>query len=138
MKTKRIIHKGKLYAMHFNLKHIEGGLTFVSQESEFIQVGIWNYKPKKILPAHFHREYKREATRTCESVYVVEGKIRCNIYTKSGNFIESFVLKKNEMAIQLYGVHEYEIIEKSIVIENKNGPYLGPEIDRKRINVKKN
>lgn len=138
MKTKRIIHKGKLYAMHFNLKHIEGGLTFVSQESEFIQVGIWNYKPKKILPAHFHREYKREATRTCESVYVVEGKIRCNIYTKSGNFIESFVLKKNEMAIQLYGVHEYEIIEKSIVIENKNGPYFGPEIDRKRINVKKN
>ncbi len=138
MKTKKITHKGKLYAVYFDVKHINEGLTFVSQENEFIQVGIWNYKPNKILPAHFHREYKREATRTCESVYVVEGKIRCNLYTKSGNFIDSFILKKNEMAIQLYGVHEYEIIEKSIVIENKNGPYFGPEIDRKRINVKKN
>jgi len=138
MKTKKITHKGKLYAVYFDVKQINEGLTFVSEENEFIQVGIWNYKPKKILPAHFHREYKREATRTCESVYVVEGKIRCNLYTKSGNFIDSFILKKNEMAIQLYGVHEYEIIEKSIVIENKNGPYFGPEIDRKRINVKKN
>jgi len=42
------------------------------------------------------------------------------------------------MAIQLYGVHEYEILEEALVIENKNGPYFGPEKDRKRIDVKKN
>ena len=42
------------------------------------------------------------------------------------------------MAIQLYGVHEYEIIDKSIVIETNNGPYFGPKVDRKRINVQKN
>ena len=39
------------------------------------------------------------------------------------------------MAIQIYGVHEYEILEEALVIETKNGPYFGPEIDRKRINV---
>ena len=42
------------------------------------------------------------------------------------------------MAMQLYGVHEYEILRKAIVVETKNGPYFGPEVDRKRINVKKN
>ena len=57
---------------------------------------------------------------------------------KSGKFIDKFVLNKNEMAMQLYGVHEYEILNKSVVVETKNGPYFGPEIDRKRINVKKN
>ena len=31
------------------------------------------------------------------------------------------------MAVQLYGAHEYEILEKAIVIETKNGPYFGPE-----------
>ena len=130
----------KLYLMNFNnnyfsYKNFNYNTISINKRLNYVER---SYKPKKILPAHFHREYKREATRTCESVYVVEGKIRCNLYTKSGNFIDSFILKKNEMAIQLYGVHEYEIIEKSIVIENKNGPYFGPEIDRKRINVKKN
>ena len=138
MNTKKITHKGKLYAIYFNVSEAEDGLSFISEDGDFIQVGIWKYQPKKTLPAHFHKEYIREATRTCESVYVIKGKIRCNLYTKSGNFIESFILNNNDMAIQLYGVHEYEILEEALVIENKNGPYFGPEIDRKRINVQKN
>ena len=132
MNTKKITHKGKLYAIYFNVSEAEDGLSFISEDGDFIQVGIWKYQPKKTLPAHFHKEYIREATRTCESVYVVKGKIKCNLYTKSGNFIESFILNNNDMAIQLYGVHEYEILEEALVIENKNGPYFGPEIDRKR------
>jgi len=71
-------------------------------------------------------------------VHVIKGKVRCNLYTKSGKFIETFDLKENEVAVQIYGTHEYEIIEDAVVIENKNGPYFGIEKDRKRINVKKN
>ena len=138
MKINKIIHRGKLYATYFNVQDDEEGLSFISEENEFIQVGLWNYKPKKVLPAHYHNEYSREATRTCETIYVVKGKIKCNLYTKSGSIVESFILKENEMAIQIYGVHEYEILEEALVIETKNGPYFGPEIDRKRINVKKN
>tara|TARA_Y100000816_G_C25937361_1_gene488871 strand:- start:443 stop:859 length:417 start_codon:yes stop_codon:yes gene_type:complete len=138
MKINKIIHRGKLYATYFNVQDAEEGLSFISEENEFIQVGLWNYKPKKVLPAHYHNEYSREATRTCETIYVVKGKIKCNLYTKSGSIVESFILKENEMAIQIYGVHEYEILEEALVIETKNGPYFGPEIDRKRINVKKN
>ena len=137
MKINKIIHRGKLYATYFNVQDAEEGLSFISEENEFIQVGLWNYKPKKVLPAHYHNEYSREATRTCETIYVVKGKIKCNLYTKSGSIVESFILKENEMAIQIYGVHEYEILEEALVIETKNGPYFGPEIDRKRINVQK-
>jgi len=138
MNIKKITHKGKLYAVYFDVLEANDGLSFISDDEDFIQVGIWNYSPKKILPAHYHNEYPREATRTCESVFVVRGKIKCNIYTKSGRFIDTFDLNENEMVMQLYGVHEYEILDKAIVVETKNGPYFGPEKDRKRINVQKN
>ncbi len=138
MNIERIMHRGKLYAVYFNVLEAQEGLSFVSEDKDFIQVGIWNYQPEKVLPAHFHNEYVREATRTCESIFVVKGKVKCNIYTKSGKFIDTFVLNENELAMQLYGVHEYEILDKSIVVETKNGPYFGPEIDRKRIHVQKN
>ena len=42
------------------------------------------------------------------------------------------------MIIQYEGVHEYEILENTKVIEVKNGPYFGPDKDRTRINVRKN
>ena len=138
MNIKKITHKGNLYAVYFDVLEAKDGLSFISDDEDFIQVGIWNYSPKKILPAHYHIEYPREATRTCESVFVVKGKIKCNIYTKSGSFIDTFDLNENEMVMQLYGVHEYEILDKAIVVETKNGPYFGPEKDRKRINVQKN
>ena len=80
MKINKIIHRGKLYATYFNVQDAEEGLSFISEENEFIQVGLWNYKPKKVLPAHYHNEYSREATRTCETIYVVKGKIKCNLY----------------------------------------------------------
>lgn len=134
----KIEFEEKVYALYFDVKNTPKGLSFISDDKDFIQVGMWNYDAKKILPAHYHCEFKRESTRTCESVYVVKGKVRCNIYTKTGSHIDSFDLNEGEMAIQLYGVHEYEILEEALVIENKNGPYFGPEKDRKRIDVKKN
>ena len=138
MNIRKITHKGKLYAVYFNVLEANEGLSFISEDEDFIQVGIWNYLPKKVLPAHYHNESPREATRTCESVYVVRGKVKCNIYTKSGSFIDTFDLNENEMVMQLYGAHEYEILDKTIVVETKNGPYFGPEKDRKRIDVQKN
>ena len=42
-------------------------------------------------------------------------------------------MNKGEMIVQFNGAHEYFIIEDAIVIETKNGPYFGPDIDRTRI-----
>lgn len=133
----KIIFDGKLYAVWFNTLNSKEGLTFLTDDNESIQVGIWNYPQKKILDAHFHNDFIRESNRTCESVFVIKGKVKCNLYTKDCNFIESFVINENEIVIQFYGVHEYEILEDSIVLENKNGPYFGPDKDRTRVDVKK-
>ncbi|MAU54858.1 MAG: hypothetical protein CMC29_03485 [Flavobacteriaceae bacterium] len=109
------------------------GLSFLTDDENFIQVGIWNYKKGKRLETHFHNTFSREATKTNESVYVVEGKIKCNLYFENGDFISSHIINKGEMIIQFNGAHEYFIVEDSVVIENKNGPYFGPEKDRTRI-----
>lgn len=134
----KVQHRGKIYTIYFDVTKTQSGLSFFTVDQDFIQVGIWNYKANKLLPAHYHNEFERLSTRTCESIFVVKGEVLCNIYTKSGKKLSSFKLKKNQMAVQIYGVHEYKILKDSLVIENKNGPYYGPEIDRKRINVKKN
>lgn len=109
------------------------GLSFLTDDENFIQVGIWNYKKGKRLETHFHNTFSREAMKTNESVYVIEGKIKCNLYFENGDFISSHIINKGEMIIQFNGAHEYFIEEDSIVIENKNGPYFGPEKDRTRI-----
>ena len=106
------------------------GLNFATDDDKFIQLGIWNWKKNKTLDAHFHNWFKREAYRTNEFIYVVKGKVKTNLFTEEGDFIDSFIIKKNEGMILYALAHEYKILKNSIIIESKNGPFLGVEKDK--------
>ena len=71
-------------------------------------------------------------------MYKIKGKILCNLHKENGEFLTSFEISENQMVTQFNGAHEYKILEDSIAIEVKNGPYFGPEKDRRRIEPKKN
>jgi hypothetical protein len=80
-------------------------------------------------------EHDKPANLTQEVVLVHKGSVKCRIFTKEGNFIDEVDINEGELIVQIYGVHEYIMNEDSIVLEIKNGPYYGPEVDRKRIDV---
>ena len=106
------------------------GLNFATEDDKFIQLGIWNWKKNKTLDAHFHNWFKRESYRTNEFIYVVKGKVKTNLFTEEGDFIDSFIINKNEGMILYEMAHEYKILKNSIVIESKNGPFFGVEKDK--------
>ena len=121
-----------------NFNEMDEGLSFLTRDESFIQVGTWNYEKNKILDAHYHNYFERNSYRTQEVVIVLKGKIKCNLFTEEGLEVHSEVINEGQMIIQHEGVHEYEILENTKVIEVKNGPYFGPDKDRTRINVRKN
>ena len=132
---KEIFREEELVAQVFDLLNIPEGLDFLTEDGSFIQVGTWNYKMKTKLPAHFHNDFERTSMRTQEVVIVLSGKIKCNLYTKKGELIDSVILDQNKIIIQYADVHEYELLEDSKVLEVKNGPYFGPDKDRTRVDV---
>ena len=135
---KHITSNGEIYASVFDIRNIPEGLDFLTDDQSFIQVGTWNYKKDKTLAAHFHNYFERSSYSTQEVVYVLQGKIKCNLYEEDTTYIDSAVVESGMMIVQYQGVHEYEMIEYSKILEVKNGTYYGPDKDRTRINVRKN
>jgi len=127
---KEIYYGNTLVATIVNPKKSKKGLNFLTKDEDFLQLGIWNYQKGKQLNAHFHNWFKRDSYRTCEFVYVVKGKLKCSLYTESGEYINSIILGKNQGIIQHNFAHEYEILKNSIILESKNGPFLGVEKDK--------
>ena len=125
--SEKIIHENIHFATIMRPQLADEGLTFLTDDENFIQVGLWRYQKGKVLQTHYHHTFDRIATKTNESVYVVKGKITCNLYFEDG--------RKGEMIAMFNQAHEYIIEEDSLVIENKNGPYFGPEKDRTRIDL---
>tara|TARA_X000000368_G_C22872832_1_gene641707 strand:+ start:57 stop:482 length:426 start_codon:yes stop_codon:yes gene_type:complete len=133
---KNIIYNDELYSSIFDLNHISEGLDFLTNDESFIQVGTWKYEKGKILDAHYHNTFERKSFITQEVVLVLEGSIICNLYTKGGNFIATEEINQNQLIIQYQGIHEYEIMKDSKILEIKNGPYFGPDKDRTRVNIR--
>ena len=119
----------------FNIEDLSHkGLTFLSQDSDFLQIGIWNHGLNTELQAHIHNDFERNVSRTSEIIYVICGSVHADLYGEDGTLISEHELVAGDILISLRGGHGYRIMDNDTkVIEVKNGPYFGPEIDRRRI-----
>ncbi|MHC4278491.1 MAG: cupin domain-containing protein [Planctomycetota bacterium] len=124
--------KNQKLALRLRAEDIAEGLSFFSDDRDFIQVGTWRYEKGKRLLTHTHNFVKREVTRTQEFIYVVKGSVKASIYDEDEEFLEDLTLNPNEGLILFSGGHGYEMLEgDTVVIEVKNGPYPGAGADRK-------
>ena len=135
MKIKEISFENQLYAFVCSLNDVSKGLEFLSDDSDFIQLGTWNYEKNFSTVPHYHLEHDKPSNLTQEVVLVHKGSVKCRLFTKEGNYVDEVDINEGELIVQIYGVHEYIMNEDSIVLEIKNGPYYGPEVYRKRIDV---
>ncbi|MEW5755437.1 MAG: hypothetical protein AB1810_03980 [Pseudomonadota bacterium] len=110
------------------------GLNFFSNENDYVQVGTWGYNQGKELLAHAHNNAPRSVLWTQEVLYVRAGKILAEIYNSRAIKIAEFVASEGDVVILLAGGHGYKILEDGTqVLEVKNGPYLGADVDRVRL-----
>lgn len=109
-------------------------LKFFSADEDFIQVGAWSYDAGKHLLAHTHNEVPRTFPRTQEALFVWKGSIRAHVYDTRREKIDEFVAREGDVVIMLAGGHGYDVLEDGTrVLEVKNGPYVGAEADRVRL-----
>jgi hypothetical protein len=110
------------------------GLNFFSSPEDYLQVGSWQYGSGTILKAHNHNKISREIQRTQELLFVRSGLLEAEIYNEEDKLIEILTLEQGDILVVLGGGHGYRILnENTSVLEIKNGPYLGAEVDRRRL-----
>lgn len=127
--------EGNVIARHLTASELRvPGLSFYSDDHDGVQVGIWSYDAGKILNPHIHNLLEKTSKRTSEVLYVISGSIHADIYDETGNLVSEFEVHSGDILICLAGGHGYRILEpNTLVLEVKNGPYFGPDLDRRRI-----
>lgn len=110
----------------------KAGAHFYSETQDYLQVGTWDYSEGKRLGPHIHNEVCRVIDRTAEVIFVYRGSIKAGIFDSHKQLVKELVLKEGDTLILLQGGHGYEILEEDTrVLEIKNGPYPGPDLDRR-------
>lgn len=129
-----IEHEGYRLAVYVPKEDVKKGLNFYSVDNDFIQVGTWGYDKGKVLPPHIHNNgVTRKVDRTQEVIHVIEGRVRALIFSEDEGLVESIMVERGDTLALLAGGHSYEILDDdTFVLEVKNGPYVGPDLDRRR------
>ena len=135
MSVENIIHENRVLATVIYREPMGEGIQFYTPDTNTLQAGKHCHPAGKIIKAHRHYPVKIETTGSLQEVlYIEEGKVRVTFYTDDGQKIGSKVLKKGDMILLIEGGHGFEFLEKTKMIEIKQGPYM-PE-SKKSLEVK--
>lgn len=107
----------------------------VTSKEEILQTSVLPLsKSNPVLP-HRHNLVRRETFGTQEIWIVKKGRGIASFYDLNDDFLCSRKIGKGDMILNFRGGHALESLSrKMILIEIKNGPYMGTEIDKIPIN----
>jgi len=118
-------HQGELYCVILRDSFKSDSVVFFTPDSFSQQLGFLPHKKGNMIEPHRHKINKREILYTQEVLFLKEGKVRVNFYDKNHIYIGSEEIRGGDVILLCAGGHGFEILENSIMIEVKQGPYVG-------------
>ena len=122
-----IKHNEKLLSIIIRANFKANDIKFFTPNEFSQQLGYMNRDKGYVIEPHMHNVIKREISYSKEVLLIRSGKVRIDFYDEKKNYIESRILFKGDVILLAYGGHGFEMIEKTEIIEIKQGPYISDE-----------
>lgn len=90
-----------------------------------LQVGFVVYEAGGVIAPHRHVPITRNIERTCEVIVVRKGRCEVDIYNDNRQVVATRELSTGDLLITVSGGHGFRMVEDTILLEVKQGPYFG-------------
>jgi hypothetical protein len=89
------------------------------------QIGFVKYPRGGKIPAHLHKPLERHIVGTPETLILRSGKAEVSLYDESRRLVARRTLEPGDVLVLIAGGHGFELLEDSVFLEVKQGPYTG-------------
>jgi len=98
---------------------------FITPDSFTQQVGFIAYPKGHQIPPHVHRPLRRELTATSEVLLVRSGRVKIDLFSQERKLLATRTLEQGDLILLISGGHGFEVLDDAVMIEVKQGPYVG-------------
>jgi hypothetical protein len=126
-----VSHQGKLLCLVVRKSPSPEKTTFFTAGECNLQVGKIVYSKNSIIPRHDHKPVERHVSGTSEVLVVEKGRMIADIYTEQRELHSSHEMAEGDVIILLAGGHGFRLLEDTILVEVKQGPYSAQQ-DKER------
>ena len=126
MSTVEHIHAGeRLIAIIVSRDHNPPSTEFVTTSDLNLQVGLIKYPAGGIIQPHVHRPLERHIVGTGEFLFVRLGKAEVSLYDDERQLVAQRILQQGDLLLLVSGGHGFRMLEDTVLLEVKQGPYTG-------------
>ncbi len=104
---------------------------FLTTDQDVLQLGYIVYGKGKSITPHIHKSAERHIRGTPEVLYVRKGRVRTIFYSNEKVRKGEVILDQGDVIVLFEGGHGFDMLEDTVLMEIKQGPYLG-ELDKER------
>lgn len=104
---------------------------FITPETCGQQLGLIVYAKGEAITPHRHHPVTRSVRGTTECLLVRNGLCEVDLYDREGRQLTSRRLGQGDVILLLDGGHGFRMLEDTVLLEIKQGPYLGAD-DKER------
>lgn len=122
---RQIVHEGNLIALILRASYDPKGVEFLTPNEFSQQLAIQRREKGETIRAHTHNPVPRNVVNTLEVLWIREGAVRVDLYTEDRTYLESAILRENDVILLASGGHGFEVLEECVIVEVKQGPYAG-------------
>lgn len=101
------------------------GVRFYTPDDATLQVGLLEHPQGHSVPAHVHVPARRVVGQTFEVLHVRSGKIEVTLYDLERQPLRIVELVAGDTILLSGAGHGIRILEDTLMLEVKQGPYLG-------------
>jgi len=99
--------------------------TFLTPPEFKQQIGFVVYPAKGEIVRHVHRNIERHLVGTSEVLIVRKGRCEMDVYNDNRELVATRELRVGDMILMIGGGHGLRLLEDTVLLEVKQGPYTG-------------
>ena len=123
----RVEDRGQLLALIVRGDFDQPGIHFFTPNNFSQQLAFMHHPTGKTIAPHVHNPVPREVQYTLEVLVIKRGRLRVDFFDETQRYLESRVLEAGDVILLARGGHGFEVLEEVVMIEVKQGPYVGEE-----------
>ncbi len=123
--TNTIHDGGSVIAIHIPSAYAPEKTEFITPDSYKQQVGFVVYSADGEIAPHIHHEMERNLRGTSEVLFVKKGRCLVDFYKQDKTYLQTIEIATGDVLVLVGGGHGFRMQEDTILIEVKQGPYVG-------------
>jgi hypothetical protein len=117
--------EGLLLAIAISHEHQPPDTEFMTTSDLPMQLGFIKYLAEGTIQPHIHLPIERHLIGTGEVLVVRSGKMEALLFDGDRRLVKKKIMTEGDILVLIGGGHGFRMLEDTVLMEVKQGPYTG-------------